>query len=1121
MWTLPLPLLLLGGLLDSNAADPTFVGKLAYAVDKEGSQRLGLSEEVKQKLLDLIDRRHRTALNLALELKDLPKDDVAARLAPFVAESERQGMALLSDGQQRILNQIGILRQGMSILARAEIAKKLGLSEDQQAHVQRLLDQREKDLAEGNEGEQRVKQQEYERKLAAVLTEPQRANWQRLAGLLEGEVKPPAPDDAPPQHAAKEKTRPPVAAAEDAATQEHQLTFNFHHAPWADVLEWFAEEADLSLQLDSPPDGTFNYKDARSYTPSQAIDLMNRVLLLKGFTLVRNERLLTLLNLEDDIPPQLVEFVTLEELDERGEFEIVKCLFQLSKLDPIDAEEELTKLVDQGSVLSFPKTGQILVTETAGKLRTIRAMIERVEDTASGRSDGVVEMQLKHVGPEEVLSIARPLLGLAEDENSNDAIRIAVDPFGTRLFATGEHDMVQQLKDIIPLVDRAPTGSEGGALAPLEQPQLETYAITKADATQVLEVMRTLMAGLPDVRLAIDPVTNKLIALARPSEHRTIIATLKQLEGDAEQVEVIQLRRMDPQLVILSINKLFGIDEEGGATGPKVDGDPTSMKLWVRGTPAQIAQIKDLIEKLEGPERAGDGARRNIRMLPYGGRAANSLLENLELFWPTIRENKIRVVTPSAIGSSLRERRPASETEQQTPSAPPSREPGQPIPQPAEPAPESNEPNSATKFPKPARKLAFASLSQKEPAVPQDEPSDEQSAEKPEGPAEATTDEKKQPADIIVSVTPNGLIIASNDLDALDDLEALLQSFSEQSAMVDGGPTVFWLKYVKADVAAETLNQVVNGASASGGSLLGDVASSVVGDIGGGLLGGMLGGGDGGSLMSGSASIVADVRLNALFVQASATDQRLIEQLLPFIDREASPEDVQTGGKPKLIPVYYMAAEDMATIVKQVYPDRVLGAAGGGGQRQPSPEDFARALRGAVSGRGRGGGQAEPEPPKMALGVDPRSNSLVVTAPEPLFLEVQTLVAQLDRQGLEANNDETEVLTLGRINPERMQDTLKAILGDKLQTTDKSSSQASSSSNPQQQPSTDADAIRRRIEFFRSMRGGGDGGGRPTGFGGGFGGRPGGFGSGRPGSGGPPGGGSGGRGTPGASRGGR
>ena len=43
--------------------------------------------------------------------------------------------------------------------------------------------------------------------------------------------------------------------------------------PWADVLQWFAEQAGLSLVMNAPPQGTFNYTDDHEYTPAEAIDL--------------------------------------------------------------------------------------------------------------------------------------------------------------------------------------------------------------------------------------------------------------------------------------------------------------------------------------------------------------------------------------------------------------------------------------------------------------------------------------------------------------------------------------------------------------------------------------------------------------------------------------------------------------------------------------------------------------------------------------------------------------------------------------------------------------------------------------------------------------------------------
>jgi type II secretory pathway component GspD/PulD (secretin) len=1087
-----------------HAADPTFVGKLAYAVDDAGSKRLGLSDEVKQKLIELIDRREGEALTMALELKDLPAPEAKARLAPFVAESEQLGMALLTVEQRSVLSQMGVARRGMTSLTEGDLAKILQLSEAQVTQVHELIVQRTKALTEGGEAERRAAMQEYERQLAGVLNDVQRANWQRLAGLAEGKLQPMQPKEVAP---AKPQAKAPIAKAGDdfpnvankvkktaevspAKPADGKLKFNFVHQPWADVLEWFADEADLSLQMDAPPAGTFNYRDTRSYTPAESIDLMNRVLLLKGYTLVRSERLLTLMNLEDEIPTQLIEFVGVEDLDERGSFELVKCLFHLVKMSPEDAETEIGKMIGpQGSVLAFPKASQILVTETAGKLRTIREMIDRVENPGAGHSLGIIEINLEHISPEEVLAIARPLLNIPDDANSNEKIRIAVDPFSARLFATGERELIRQLEEIIPMVDREAAEGDGATLGALEQPQLMTYSITKADPEQTLQVLQTLLAGLPGVRLSVDPVTKKVIALARPTEQATIVATLKQLEGDADQIEVIQLRKMDPQLVILSINKMFGMDgEEASANGPKVDGDPTTMKLWVRGSVTQIAQVKELVEAMEGPQSEEGGFRQNIRMIPLNGAAANSALESMKLFWPTMRSNKLRIVTPSAVGSTLRERRLAvPPTSELRPAAPiPAAPKPQPPARPVEPKSEASRDSNVDKSA--AKRTTFTAWQQ---AV--------------------TPDNPQLGSDIIISVTPNGLVIASDDLDALDDFESLLGSLTDQSAMMGAEPTIFWLKYIKADVAADTLNQVVNGASAGGGggSLIGDMASSMLGSVGGGMLSGVLGGA-GDSFASGAASIVPDMRLNALIVQAAPTDLVLIERLLPVIDREASPEDVQTEGKPRLIPVLYMSAEDMAKIVKQVYPERIAGAAGSGGgqqRRESSPADFIQALRGAAGGRGRGGGgggsQAQAEPSKMTIGVDARSNSLIVAAPEPLFREVETLVSQLDREGLESD-DSMEVVTIRYGNSETMQTALEALIGEQMQTNGKASSSSPATSTPvggtpAGGASSDAASIQRRIEFFRALRGGGGagGGGRPRGGGG----APGGFGGrgGRPG----------------------
>lgn len=85
---------------------------------------------------------------------------------------------------------------------------------------------------------------------------------------------------------------PSVSHAAPPAAEDKALRIEFQHQPWEDVLEWYADQAGLSLVMDAPPPGTFNYTDSRQYTPIEALDLLNRVLSTKKFRLVRRDETL-------------------------------------------------------------------------------------------------------------------------------------------------------------------------------------------------------------------------------------------------------------------------------------------------------------------------------------------------------------------------------------------------------------------------------------------------------------------------------------------------------------------------------------------------------------------------------------------------------------------------------------------------------------------------------------------------------------------------------------------------------------------------------------------------------------------------------------------------------------
>jgi len=296
-----------------------------------------------------------------------------------------------------------------------------------------------------------------------------------------------------------------TAEAAKVPTEAVKLRFNFRFQPWKAVLDWMAQQAGFSLVMDSPPPGTFNYSDDRQFTPAEAVDLLNSVLLTKGYTLVRRERMLMLVNLQDGIPANLVGATPEEELDKKGEFEIVSVAFDLARLSPEEAESEIKKLLGpQGSVVVLPQSRQIQVTDTGGRLRSIRRTLRRIEEPAGGAAP-VRAFDLKNVVPQNVMDVLRQLLDIPADRNvsSDGSIRLALDATNQRLLISGKPDKSARAEEILKALDVPAAGTAAGTV--LETPQLEVYPITGADSDSTLKVMQTLMAGQPDVRLRMDP----------------------------------------------------------------------------------------------------------------------------------------------------------------------------------------------------------------------------------------------------------------------------------------------------------------------------------------------------------------------------------------------------------------------------------------------------------------------------------------------------------------------------------------------------------------------------------------------------------------------------------------
>ena len=205
-------------------------------------------------------------------------------------------------------------------------------------------------------------------------------------------------------------------------------------------------------------------------------------------------------------------------------------------------------------------------------------------------------------------------------------------------------------------------------------------------------------------------------------------------------------------------------------------------------------------------------------------------------------------------------------------------------------------------------------------------------------------------------------------------------------------------------------------------------------------------------MATGSIKITPETRLNALLVLANRTDKQTIKRLLATLDMKESPEDIALSPKPRMIPVVYARARDIADELRQVYADRLVVAQN---QNQQGPGAgiamMMRAMGGGRGGRGGGGGMGgagggmgnlggggqnnrADQVNRISIGVDNHTNTLVVAAVDPLFEEVKQLVGELDEANAELH-ETVQVIPLHRTSAEAVQRALTAFGGDAVQAT--------------------------------------------------------------------------------------
>jgi type II secretory pathway component GspD/PulD (secretin) len=187
--------------------------------------------------------------------------------------------------------------------------------------------------------------------------------------------------------------------------------------PWADVFKWLANETGLPVNATRPPTGTFTFigPEKKTYALPEVVDIINDALLgaeaTNKYYLIHGERSFTVVPADEKVDPVLVPRVRAEDLDRRGNTELVQVVVHLKSLVSEDLQPEVKKMMGPfGEVIAIAGPNQLVLLDTVANLKRTVKTIQEAEEGSTEHSDSFTH-KCEYIKARDAERILKDLLG--------------------------------------------------------------------------------------------------------------------------------------------------------------------------------------------------------------------------------------------------------------------------------------------------------------------------------------------------------------------------------------------------------------------------------------------------------------------------------------------------------------------------------------------------------------------------------------------------------------------------------------------------------------------------------------------------------------------------------------
>jgi len=294
----------------------------------------------------------------------------------------------------------------------------------------------------------------------------------------------------------------PPEATTNAAAKPVRISFNFKETPFGMVLDFFARESGLPIIREAAvPAASMTFIGASSYSLDEALSILNLNLAMHGVQLRRQDQFLYLATLQDSAKKPGAVATGNVPADARPE-QYLTLTIPLDNANATVVAEQIKTLVGPyGGVTAVPQQNLVIVMETAAQCRRIREVVQAIDVKQVDTAFKV--FPLKFAQADAVFGALRGLLGERVKQTFVDkdgkqttvqdisvaGLNLQPDARTNSIIAVGSASRIRTAEELVALLDAPDGGSDGT--------QMTTFTLAVALPAAAAEKLNGLFATVP------------------------------------------------------------------------------------------------------------------------------------------------------------------------------------------------------------------------------------------------------------------------------------------------------------------------------------------------------------------------------------------------------------------------------------------------------------------------------------------------------------------------------------------------------------------------------------------------------------------------------------------------